>query len=121
MRSGIATSFSRGGGGGQGAPRAILRARRSFTGGRGMKIGIFGTGDVAQSLAKGFLALGNEVKLGSRTANNEKGLAFAKEAGPKASVGTFADAAAFGEILAIATLGTVTEEVIEQAGPARLR
>ena len=86
-----------------------------------MKIGMLGTGDVAKALGKGFIALGHEVKMGSRAASNEKALAWAKEMGPKASVGTFADAATFGEVIVLATLGVANEAVLKSAGPEKLR
>ncbi|MBF8288547.1 MAG: putative NADP oxidoreductase, coenzyme F420-dependent [Candidatus Rokubacteria bacterium] len=86
-----------------------------------MKIGILGTGDVGKALGKGFAALGHEVKMGSRSATNEKALEWAKETGPKASVGTFADAAAFGDIVLLATLGIANESALKMAGPERLR
>ena len=86
-----------------------------------MKIGIMGTGDVGKALGKGFLALGHEVKMGSRDAKNEKALAWAKESGPNASVGTFADAAEFGEIVVLATLGVANESALKSAGPEKLR
>jgi 8-hydroxy-5-deazaflavin:NADPH oxidoreductase len=86
-----------------------------------MKIGVLGTGDVGKALGKGFIALGHEVTMGSRSATNEKALAGAKEMGPKASAGTFADAAAFGEIVVLATLGVANEEVLRSAGPERFR
>ena len=85
-----------------------------------MKIGILGTGDVGRALGKGFVALGHEVKMGSRSATNEKALAWAKDMGPKASVGTFADAAGFGEVVVVATLGVANEDVLRSAGPERL-
>jgi len=58
-----------------------------------MNIGILGSGNVARVLASGFLQHGYGVKMGSRTpgklgdwlAENSKG-----------SIGSFADAAAFG-------------------------
>jgi predicted dinucleotide-binding enzyme len=56
------------------------------------------------------------VKLGSRDAKNEKALAWAKGAGPKASAGTFADAAKHGEIVLLATLGQAGKNAIEMAG-----
>jgi hypothetical protein len=59
--------------------------------------------------------------MGSRSATNEDALAWAREMGPKASAGTFADAAAFGEIVVLATLGVANEAVLESAGPERLR
>lgn len=86
-----------------------------------MNIGILGTGDVGQALGNALIALGHHVKLGSRTATNEKALAWAKAAGPKASAGTFADAGAFGEIVVLATLGTANESALRAAGPDKLR
>jgi len=83
-----------------------------------MQIGILGTGDVAQSLGKGFAAVGHDVKMGSRSATNEKALAWAKAVGDKASVGTFADAAAFGEVVVLCTLGSANESAIGLAKPA---
>jgi predicted dinucleotide-binding enzyme len=85
-----------------------------------MRVGILGTGDVAQSLGKGFAALGHEVKMGSRSAANDKALAWAKSVGPKASVGTFADAASFGEIVLLCTLGSANESAIGLAKPENL-
>jgi predicted dinucleotide-binding enzyme len=85
-----------------------------------MKIGILGTGDVGRALAKGCLAIGHEVKLGAREATNEKAAAWVKESGPRASAGTFADAAAFGELVILATLGGANKSAIEQARPENL-
>jgi len=82
-----------------------------------MKVGILGTGDVGRALGKGFVTLGHEVKLGGREAASEKASAWAKEMGPKASTGTFAETAAFGELLVLATLGTANESVLKAAGP----
>jgi predicted dinucleotide-binding enzyme len=61
-------------------------------GAQAMNVGILGTGDVEKALGKGFVTLGHDVRMGSREAQNEKALAWAKEMGEKASVGTFADA-----------------------------
>jgi len=81
-----------------------------------MKVGILGTGDVGKALGRGFIALGHEVKMGAREAANPKAADWVKEAGAKASAGTFADAAKFGEIVVLATLGTATEEVLRSVG-----
>ncbi len=86
-----------------------------------MRVGILGTGDVGKALGQGFIALGHEVKMGSRSAANEKAAAWAKENGAKASAGTFADAAAFGEIVVLATLGVAAESSLQAAGPEKLR
>ena len=86
-----------------------------------MKIGVLGTGDVGRALGKGFIALGHEVKIGSREANNDKALAWVEEMGAKASAGTFADAAAFGEVIVLATLGVANEAALRAAGVERFR
>jgi len=85
-----------------------------------MRIGILGTGDVGRALGTAFVTLDHEVKLGAREAVNEKAVAWAKEAGPRASAGTFAEAAKFGELVVLATLGAANESVLTQAGPAHL-
>ncbi len=79
-----------------------------------MKIGIIGSGAVAKDLAAGFLARGDEVKLGSRSP--EKLDEWAGRAGEKASGGSMAEAAGFGELLVLACKGTETEAAIEAAG-----
>ncbi|HEX9749885.1 MAG TPA: NAD(P)-binding domain-containing protein [candidate division Zixibacteria bacterium] len=86
-----------------------------------MKIGVLGTGDVGKHLGDGFIALGHDVMMGSRSATNEKALAWKKTAGAKASVGTFAAAAQFGETIALATLGVATLDILESAGPENFK
>lgn len=83
-----------------------------------MKIAVFGTGNVGETLGSKLVELGHEVKMGSRTAHNEKAAAWVKKAGARASTGTFADAAAFGEVIFNATLGAGTLEAFKQAGEA---
>jgi hypothetical protein len=78
-----------------------------------MKVGILGTGDVGRALGKGFIALGHTVKMGARDARNQKALTWAREAGPNASAGTFGDAAAFGDVVVLATLGVANESTID--------
>ena len=60
-----------------------------------MKAGILGTGIVGNTIGSKLFQLGHEVKMGSRTASNEKAVRWAKTNGSKASNGTFADAASF--------------------------
>ncbi len=86
-----------------------------------MKIGVLGTGDVGQALGKGFIALGHEVRIGSRSPSNERATAWSKEAGPKASAGTFADAVSFGEVVILATLGQANESALKMAGPEKFK
>ena len=85
-----------------------------------MKIGILGTGDVGRALGNGFIALGHEVKMGSRDAQNEKALAWASTSGINASTGTFADAAQFGDVVVLALLWAGAENAIRLAGPENL-
>ncbi|MEZ4263392.1 MAG: NADPH-dependent F420 reductase [Polyangiaceae bacterium] len=85
-----------------------------------MKVAVLGTGDVGKTLGKAFIALGHEVKMGAREATNEKAAAWCKEMGDKASHGTFADAAAFAELVVLATLGAANQAVLEAAGPDNL-
>lgn len=68
-----------------------------------MKIGVLGTGVVGQTLAAKFVAMGHEVMMGARSADNLKVLEFARSAGGAA--GTFADAAAYGDLVVNATRG----------------
>ncbi len=81
-----------------------------------MKIGILGTGDVGQALAAGFAALGHDVAVGTRDPGSEKVKALVGKAGPRARAASFGDAAAFGEVVVLATLWTGTENAIRLAG-----
>lgn len=84
-----------------------------------MKVGILGTGVVGQALGDGFATLGHDVMLGSRTADNEAAAGFAAKHPGRGSAGTFADAAALGEILVFATRGIANPEVVAAAGADR--
>jgi len=86
-----------------------------------MRIGVLGTGDVGKAIGKALVTLGHDVKMGSRSATNEKAIAWAKEVGARASVGTFADAASYGEIVVVATLGVENENVLRSAGAEQFR
>jgi len=86
-----------------------------------MKIGVLGTGMVGETIATKLVALGHEVRLGSRTATNEKAVAWSAKAGARASHGTFADAAAHGELVFVCTKGEATVEAVRAAGKDNLR
>ncbi len=85
-----------------------------------MKFGVIGTGMVGKTLASKLTSLGHEVKMGSRSASNEAAAAWVKQAGKGASQGTFADAAAFGEVVFVCTKGDVTLDAVRLAGAANL-
>ena len=81
-----------------------------------MRIGIIGSGEVGQSLGRGFATLGHNVMLGSRTPDSDKVQAWVKETEGETSAGTFRDVAHFGEIVVLATLWAGTENAVELAG-----
>jgi predicted dinucleotide-binding enzyme len=77
------------------------------------KVGILGSGTVAQTLGSGFLKHGYEVKLGTRSP--AKLTDWQKSACDKAQVGSFAEAAAFGDIVVLAAKGSVAKSVLALA------
>lgn len=85
-----------------------------------MRIGILGTGNVGQALGIGFATLGHEVKMGSRDPHQEKVKGWVNKAGMKASAGTFAEAAAYGELAVLCTIWTGAENAIRLADPRNL-
>lgn len=68
-----------------------------------MRIGVLGSGVVGQVLSDGFLKKGHEVLRGSRDPGKLQ--AWVAGAGPKARAGTFAEAAAYGELVVLALKG----------------
>ncbi len=78
------------------------------------KIGIIGSGTVGQRLATGFLKYGYEVKIGSRDLT--KLAAWKSNAGDGGSIGSFAEAAQFGEIIVLATKGSAAINALQLAG-----
>ncbi len=77
------------------------------------KIGILGSGSVGKVLASGFLGHGYEVVIGTRDTTK---LDEWKEKNPGAKVGSFADAAAFGDIIVLAVKGLVAKDALLLAG-----
>ena len=75
------------------------------------KIGILGSGIVAKMLGAGFIKHGHEVMLGTRTASKLD--EWKSASGGK--VGTFEEAAAFGDVLVLAAKGTIAAEVMQLA------
>jgi predicted dinucleotide-binding enzyme len=82
-----------------------------------MKVGVLGSGDVAQVLASGFLKHGHQVMMGTRTASK---LADWAHENPEGTVGSFADAARFGDVVVLAVKGGVATEALRAAGAANL-
>ena len=82
-----------------------------------MKIGVLGSGDVAKVLAGGFFRHGHAVTIGSRTPDK---LGEWAAQNPGGATGTFAAAAAFGELLVLAVKGSAAAEVLLLAGAENL-
>jgi predicted dinucleotide-binding enzyme len=85
-----------------------------------MKIGVFGTGMVGSAIGSKLIQLGHEVRMGSRSATNEKAAAWVKGNRKGASQGTFADSAAFGEILFNCTADMGSLNALRMAGSNNL-
>ena len=85
-----------------------------------MRIGILGTGVVGKTLGTKLVKLGHDVRMGSRSAGGENAKAWMKAAGGKSSEGTFADAAAHGEMVFNCTSGMVSLDALNAAGPKTL-
>jgi predicted dinucleotide-binding enzyme len=78
------------------------------------KIAVLGSGQVGQVLADGFLKHGHDVMRGSREPS--KLADWKNGAGDKASTGTFAEAASFGDVVVLAVKGTAAESAVDLAG-----
>ncbi len=80
-----------------------------------MKVGIIGSGQVGQVLAKAFLSEGHRVMLGTRDTSKNEVVKWVKE-NPSGQSGTFSETAKFGELLVLAILGSAAEEAVKLAG-----
>ena len=96
-----------------------------------MRFGILGTGVVGKTIAVRLDSLGHDVLVGTR--NPEETLSRTdpdqygnppfgawQEEHPEVRLGTFAEAAAHGEMVVNATVGAVSLEALEQAGEDKL-
>ena len=85
-----------------------------------MRIGVLGSGVVGQTIGSKLIHLGHEVMMGSRDPANATAITWAKKEGPWASFGTFANAAAFAEIVFNCTQGSASITALRQAGKESL-
>lgn len=94
-----------------------------------MNIAIFGTGTVGQTFATRLKSLGHSVMIGTRSvsetlARQEKDgygnppFPVWIQSNKEVKVGTFAEAAAFGELIINATMGAVSVQALQAAGSA---
>jgi hypothetical protein len=92
-----------------------------------MKIGILGTGIVGRTLAAKFSSEGDDLMIGTRNVSNTMAKGEPDGMGnppfkewqkqnQKVKLGTFSEAATFGELILLATFGNVTKNAIDLAG-----
>jgi hypothetical protein len=82
-----------------------------------MKVGVLGSGSVAQTLAAGFIKHGHQAMIGTR---DKAKLADWLKTNPAAQVGSVSDTAAFGEVVVLAVKGSAAADVLRTAGMANL-
>src|SRR5678815_5023317 len=83
------------------------------------KVGIIGSGIVGQTLANGLVKHGYDVTIGTNTASKREELRSKTKS--QAKIGSFEDAAKFGDIVIVATKGTAAEAALKAAGIANLK
>jgi 8-hydroxy-5-deazaflavin:NADPH oxidoreductase len=82
------------------------------------KVGILGSGNVGLALARGFSSHGYRVMIGSGTGAKRDELRTSL--GKEIDVGTFTEAASFGELLVLAVKGMVAEQALVAADVTNL-
>jgi 8-hydroxy-5-deazaflavin:NADPH oxidoreductase len=83
------------------------------------KIGILGSGDVGKSLASGFIKHGYQVMIGTRTSSKLD--EWKKQFKENLTVGSFSETASFGEIIILATKGSISTDALRLAGIENLK
>jgi 8-hydroxy-5-deazaflavin:NADPH oxidoreductase len=81
------------------------------------RVGVLGTGEVGRRLAAGFTGRGHQVMIGSRDPAKPELQEWLAEEGAGIEAGTFAQAAAHGELLVLALFGAAAEQVVAEVGP----
>ena len=81
-----------------------------------MQIGIIGAGNVGGTLGRAWVKNGHDVMFGVLDPTAPKMLKLLKEIGGKAKAGGVAEAAAHGDVVALATPWTVTQDAVRKAG-----
>ncbi len=78
-----------------------------------MRIGILGSGSVARSLAGGFINQGHDIMMGTRDSNKLRD--WSNSIDNKVNIGSFEQAAKYGEIIILAVKGTAAESALNLA------
>jgi len=77
-----------------------------------MNYAVLGTGMVGQTLAEKLVDLRHDVMMGSRTADNKNAQTWLERVGRHGKIGTFGDAASYGEVLLNCTSGTASLDAL---------
>ncbi|WEK36405.1 MAG: NAD(P)-binding domain-containing protein [Candidatus Pseudobacter hemicellulosilyticus] len=86
-----------------------------------MKIGILGAGNVGRVLGKGLLDAGHSVLISNREPQSESLFTWKEQLGAGCHTGTFAEAAAFGDVIIIAINWNGVQELLQGLGAAALK
>lgn len=81
------------------------------------RVGVLGTGEVGRRLAAGFRGRGHQVTIGSRDPEKPELREWQAGEGAAIEAGSFAEAAAHGELVVLAVHGDAAADVIADAGP----
>jgi 8-hydroxy-5-deazaflavin:NADPH oxidoreductase len=81
------------------------------------RVGVLGSGEVGRRLAAGFASRGHNVMIGTRDTDKPELREWLSGDGAGVEAGTFAETAAYGELLVLAVLGDAAEAAIAEAGP----
>jgi len=82
-----------------------------------MNIGILGTGVVGETIGTALTEKGYNVRMGSRSANNEKASAWVQKSNNHATQGDFNDAVSFGEIVFLCLNGAHAMDAVSSVDP----
>jgi len=82
-----------------------------------MKIGIIGSGDVAQALGKGLVEAGHSVMLGTRDTEKRELAVWRKKSDKLKNLGSTTEAANYGDIAILAVAWHAAEDVLSQIRP----
>jgi predicted dinucleotide-binding enzyme len=86
-----------------------------------MRVGVMGSGEVGRRLAEGFSARSHAAMIGSRDPSKAELRDWLSGDGSGVEAGSFEQAAAHGELIVLAVLGSAAEEAIADAGPDNFR
>lgn len=81
-----------------------------------MNIGIIGAGNVGGALGKSWAKAGHQIKFGVRNPDDPKHRGLLDACGSKAGIGTNSQAAAFGDVVVLATPWDATQPALAECG-----